>query len=249
MSFHVLAFQNNPGAATTYAAVPGIVDQFAPLNASSNYIMPIDYKLLAAYGLGANITAAQIQTPSLRSPCTPNVSPLEASATPITIPSVMDLRPYGPTVPATDEIKYVTSVSATGQQFGLIWIGTGVMNVPPGKIFPIRFTTAFTSTAFQWTAGTISFDQTLQAGKYSVVGMMAFGANAIAARLVFPGGGPRPGCIAPASVGIQGWDQLRSGRFGEYGQFIQTAPPTIEVLGTTGGVANIGGVLDLIKIA
>ncbi len=88
----------------------------------------------------------------------------------------------------------------------------------------------------------------LPAGRYSIVGMDVFGAGIILARLILPGYAHRPGVIAVQNAGQFAGSLFRYGNMGEFGQFVNTALPQLEIFTNAAGAVSPECYLDLIKI-
>src|SRR3972149_6415146 len=73
------------------------------------------------------------------------------------------------------------------------------------------------ATAGAWSNGALTFLQTIPVGTYAVVGMRAEGTTLVAARLVFRGGGWRPGVMGSVNAQDEGWAGFRNGGFGIFG--------------------------------
>ena len=112
----------------------------------------------------------------------------------------------------------------------------------------VRVTAATTLVAFNWTNAALTFDQTLPAGEYMVVGGRFNSAGLLAWRCVFPGLPWRPGGIGVTSDGGPEGTIFRVGNFGAWGSFRHNTPPTIDFCSATADTSETGH-LDLIKIS
>jgi len=72
-------------------------------------------------------------------------------------------------------------------------------------------------------------------------------ANGVAARIFFVGYPWRPGVAMVNSEDNNEWGDFRFGQTNVWGQFVNTVPPTIDVLGITDTAQTF--FLDLIKVA
>src|SRR6266702_3005832 len=112
----------------------------------------------------------------------------------------------------------------------------------------VRVSATTTLVAFVWTNGAITFDQSLPAGRYQLVGARFNSAGLIAYRCVIPGYEWRPGGIGvTVDSGAEG-NIFRQGNFGVWGEFAHNTPPTIDFLSATADTSETGE-LDLIKLA
>lgn len=249
--FHTLAYQKNQAAAATLVPLTAVPDQQIPTNTSGNFILPANMQLLMSVALGATLSQARINTPSLRSVLLPDIYPFIESAVPVSNPILNWYYGYGPVIPKNDPVE-VDSTNSNGagvdQQYALLWLGDGNNNLPLGPRYKMHATSTITTGNKVWGAGSITFDQVLPYGTFAVVGMQARGQNLISARLVFVGGGWRPGCLANLTTGDFPNPVFQSGALGEWGRFESNAPPTIEIFGNSAPVAQDYW-LDLVKVA
>lgn len=245
---HLLAYAISSAGGVTNQDTPGMVDNFASLQ-NNHYILQAPWYIKFAYGLGANLTNARINTPALRSVNLPSIGVIDAAANPTSLPGIEWL--YGQLLrinPIDETAMELTDSAGAGELFGLLGLmDTPAYTIPTGSIFTVRATAAITVGNKVWGAGVFVIDQALPAGRYSVVGMDVVGANLVAARLNFQGGGPRPGVIARTSVANKPDPMFRGGQLGEWGQFESTAQPYIELLGTAAPTTQTI-YLDLIKV-
>ena len=247
--FHLLGFSKTMTAGSTDEDCTGTQDGYATLNASSHYLLPETLAIYAAYILGATLTKAKLQSPKLRFPWLPYICPLEVAATPQDDPALAYFPDRGYELPATDELSLLTSNAAGAgeRHYGLVWAGDGVKNLPPGQIIPMRATAGITNGTGAWVAGALTLSDGLPPGRYAVVGMDAIGTGLIAARLMFPSGGKKPGCIGRATQSLNPHPIFRKGRLGVWGEFEHTAVPSLETFGAGSGTTQ-EVYLDLIKI-
>lgn len=232
--FHLLAYQKSQAASAALVALTGVPDQQVPTNTSGNFILPANLQLMGASAFGANLSQARINTPSLRSVLLPDIYPFIEAVAPPTLPQINWYYGYGPTIPKNDPLEVDSSNSngaGVDQQYALIWLGDGNYSTPQGPRFKMHATGAITNGNKVWGAGSVTFDQVLPYGTFAVTGFNCRGANLIAARIVFVGGGWRPGCMANIAVGDFPNPVFTSGTMGEYGRFESNAPPTVELFG------------------
>ena len=251
MRFHLLGFEKASAGNVAFEDVPGIQDDIFNLNAASHYLPPENVAVKAAYALSTNVTSAQIVTPHFRTVALPAIEPIEQALLPSSVPNIDWYNPPYPRILQNDVISLNESDAVVGaiQKVGLLWVtADDNQNIPQGEIYPLRATAANTTNLRTWQTSTLTFDQTIPVGTYSVVGMDAIGANLIAARLIFPGGGFRPGCLARSTDLVKPDYRFRKGRLGEWGRFTNTAPPSVQFLGSAALVTQTV-ILDVVKVA
>jgi hypothetical protein len=198
-------------------------------------------------------TRARINTPMYRNIALPEIYPVKITAengvnAPIMGPMWGSLE-----IPMNDEfgIDVSRGGAAAADSFAGIWYAPGMTPATRGPIITMRATATLTLTVGTWVSGNLTFDQSLPNGTYEVVGMQATVADAMFARLIFPGGiNYRPGVPVSEAYGdYVNPPVFRFGNFGSFGRFVSTAQPLIEVLGHTAGAEAGVYLLDLIKVS
>lgn len=230
--FHTFGYtaSANPSSLTAIAA---LADPVTPVN-GNDVTIPNDFHFLwGAYGVATTLTRLQLSSPSLRRIFLHEIAPLDVGAAIPASPRKIFLNDESPIAldPGERLNANVTDGAGAAERItALVWIGPGPSKVDTRPPFTIRATSATTCVANTWTNGALTFDQTLPAGRYDVVGMRARSTNLIAARLVFVGGTYRPGCVGYAATTSLDYDKFRSGNLGVWGTFAHNAPPTVDFL-------------------
>jgi hypothetical protein len=229
---HLLAYRIASAGGVTNQDVPGVTDGFASLQ-NNHYILQADWFIRWAAAFGVNLTNARINTPRLRTISLPSIQPVETAVTPGNLPGISWFDGGMLKIAAIDETAMeMTDTAGAGNLSGLVGLVDQLNNnIPAGPVSVLRATATITVGNGVWGQGTFTFDQTLPAGRYAVIGMDVVGANLIGARLLFQGGGPRPGVVARTAVANKpDWNFL-SGYAGNWGEFESTAQPLIELFG------------------
>jgi hypothetical protein len=217
---------------------------------NSHYLLNEDMKLLAAYVMGGNVTRAKLDSPKLRALYLPFLVPVDRVTTPADEANVLDFTGFELILRAGEEIRFLASndAGADEKNYVISFFGSGNRNVPTGPIFTMRTTATITTVADTWTLGSLTFDQTLPSGRYSIVGAMVHGTGLIAARFVLPLTNKRPGVVCAQTAGQTSTSIFRRGRMGEFGQFHNTALPSIEVLKGSAAATSVVAYLDLVRL-
>lgn len=235
---------------TTLTAIAAVTDQSVRTNVNDIIVPAGMSNAVAAYIHGTIITRAQLQSPSTRRFINHEIHPVEAVASPASPPRFFDLR--GSPIDLDEQealnMAVVTTGGAATRADGLCWLSDGAVAPVGGQIRTVRVTSTATTVAGAWTTATLTFDQTLPAGEYKVVGAMFVATNLVAARLVFPGYPWRPGSLGQATDGGLGYGPFRYGGFGDWGPFYHNTPPTVEYLSNAADT-NPTGVLDIVKLS
>ncbi len=248
--FHIGAFFQSVNPANAFQAIAAVGDPALTIAGNDLRVPPGLTNLIGETALinDASLVRAQLQSPSLRGIFNRDIEPvIQGKVLPGNQPYVMHAD--SPIVLQPNEsLNLFAQSNPAGAVIhaGLVWLADGARKEVNGNIFTIRWTAAAALAAGVWVNAAIVFSQVLPAGSYQVVGMRARGANLLAARLVFPGQGFRPGAPGVGAIGTFDNQDFRYGDLGVWGQFDNTAPPTIDFLGDT-DVAQTG-VLDLIKV-
>jgi hypothetical protein len=250
--FHLLAFGGAKTDSTANEAAPGVVDPGWTLNAQNRYISPQKLKVLAATIMNDTISAARINAPSLRNLGLPEIYPVTPTDIPSASPAIAYWGANGPEIQATEAFGVDSSngVSTIDRVHCGLWLRDKFDPVPAGKKFTITGTSAQTLLLDAWTTGTITLSQEIPYGTYAVIGMAVKCTACYLARLVFPGlTSWRPGCtVVPTYGQFDQRDLWRNGNQGQYGQFISTQPPQLDLIGSTAGAQTAIVILDLVAV-
>lgn len=247
--FHMAAYVLTPGAgAYTFTNVPALTDGYLTVM-NQHFVFPVNMKLLFASAMHSQMTDARFNAPHFREVGFPHVSPVAATQVPGLVGRATVYDPPFLTIPQLDEFAFEASVSgnASDSVIGLIGATDGNMNTPQGDIYTLKATGTITAVANVWTPGNITFESSLPSGTFAVVGMKAFGATLIAARLRFQTYQMLPGCPGLTTNILQDDWRFRMGRLGEWGRFKNTAQPSVEILCTAADTAQTF-FIDMVKV-
>ena len=259
--FHQAAFtfaSTNTGAGV-YVTLPAVADQFLSTNINNRFILPqpptggpSPWRIAAGYAQGTTMTVARVNNATLRATGLPSISPIQPALVigSAFTPAIFGVN--GPKLPFADEFGIECDAAAIERQTGCLWIHDGNMNNPTSnpnaQIFTLQFASTITTVANVWSAGNITFTQTLPVGRYNVVGLDVIGTTNIFARLIFPFGGPRPGVLSRASSAIFPTNTFRYGNFGSFGEFTSYAQPQLEVFNSGAAGITFTGFMDVVKV-
>lgn len=250
--FTLVAFYESIANGTVLGEVNGVADQTQTFDNSSRLITPYNGTIAAAYAMGINATAFQIDAPSLRSFLLPNIYPANPSADVRTLDGPVVWGDRGPRLLKGDAVAPLVSRGGADAQPVIVglWLRNKSRPLPAGPATKVIATAAPTIVAGSWVFSALTFAQTLPVGRYAVVGLQVVCNDATFVRLVYPGGGQwRPGVVVQDAYGDLPWgDPFGPFKFGHFGEFDWLAPPSIEVLGDTAGAENLTAYLDLVKI-
>ncbi len=236
------------GGNLTYVAA--LADQHVRVE-GDNIVVPEEMaNLCAALAVGATITQARVESPSLRRTLLLDLPEVNVNAEPVFPLAWSEMFTNPIPLDAFEPLRALVAEGAAGaeRETVLIWLGDGAQASVGGEIYTVRATSSTTLTAYTWTNGALTFDQTLPAGRYQVVGMRAESTGLIAARLVFVGLPWRPGCVGCDAAGDHIPPIFRRGRLGVWGEFAHDQPPTVDFLSVSADTSEEVW-LDLIKVA
>lgn len=247
--WHLAAYYATVTNGLTNTPVAAITDGILTKTTSNNYILPQPGKLRLMYSAGVSLTRSRINTPALRYVGLPYSGSVNLALAVPTYPNIWNLGEMGPTLPTADEIsvEHTLGGGAPEAEFSLVWFNFGMRAAPPGPVYRMLYTAAITCAAGTWVSGSMTADSTLPAGRYAIVGMGAIGTNLAAARLIFPGGGYRPGCLASNTVGLVVRNEFTDQSMGLYGTFDSVNTPSLEAF-SIGACTAQTVFLDLVRI-
>ena len=229
--FHTLAWSIAIGQTADTDVTP--VQDSVMLIQNSHFVPQTDLKCFWAAVMSATLTRARFASPKTRQVTNPWIRPIIEAAIPPDNPNVRDWLDSGFTFKGLEEIQLLaTSGLAMGTErfTGIASLGVGLQPAPQGDYYPLRGTATTAATANAWTQLTVTWQDTLPAGTYAVVGLEHQSANGQAARLIFQNQQFRPGSLSVTSLANRQNHALAHRKMGVFGTFIQTAMPLVEVL-------------------
>lgn len=257
MPVHLAAFWENIDQAGADANIAAAAGEQVLFTTGDEIRVPdeVSQIVAAAANVALNANHAQLVSPSLRDIFNVDIVPLnsltDGNVEPQSPPAIYDLRRSPLPLEPGESLTTVSDANpaAAADQSVLVWLADGPIQPVEGvPIYSLRCTAAITAGVGSWTNGALTFTQTIPVGTYQVVGMRAQGATLVAARLVFRGGGWRPGVLGVDIESDLDWEGFRFGRFGVFGEFHSTVPPTLDVLCNDADTAQ-EIVLDLVKVS
>jgi hypothetical protein len=201
----------------------------------ANIICPDLNNVLWLYAGGASITEARLTSPSILRVFEHQSAPLNVGAEPLSPLPYADLAENPIPLVVSEAVRSRMRGSESSAEYKVMLALLGAAPVTPAKLpyRTVRATASTTLTAYAWTNAAITFDQTLPAGSYNIIGMRAQSTGLIAARVVIPGYAWRPGVIGFDSVADIEPLRFRFGNMGILGTFRHDSPPTIDFLSSS----------------
>ena len=249
MPFSVVAWSESQDSATLLT-LSAVTDPHIRTSADDVVVPGFATQLLGGWAIGVNLTQAQLASPSLRRIVNLDLSPFDRATLPATNPRFVS-RTHAP-IPlekgeALNALASEDGVGAT-RETAIAILGDKAPALETRPSYTVRATGTTTLVAFAWSNVTLTFSQSLPAGKYDIVGAFCRSAGALAFRLVIPGSNFRPGGIGMTNDFDNGIKEQRHGYWGIWGSFETEQPPTVDVLAATADTAETV-YLDLVKTA
>ena len=253
--FHLAMFWEKIDAAGVPANIAAAPDPIMTINADRMTIPELNQVLFMAAGVASGGDGyGRLEAPSLlrrtRHYVTPVNGNADADAEFEIVPAFQDMRlnplPLVPT--ETLEFEVESDTTTTEAQWLMLALSDGVIEpVPDGPTFTIRGQADTALTTDVWSNQALNLDENLPAGRYAVIGMRGVGADLVAARLVFRGGGWRPGCPCVVLDDNLGVEMFRNGGMGSYGEFEHNEVPTVDQLAHS-ATSDSDIYLDLVQV-
>lgn len=247
--FHTILFYGSITNGVSNMAIAMANDQIVTPNSSNQALMPMQGQLRAGAVGSANMQRMRINTPSLRNVGLPYIAPVMGALTVASPPNVWDPGRIGPVIPKSDAISLegTQGGGAAENAWALVWLAFGRQEIPQGVEYRLRATATVTCVAGTWVNGALTLDSTLPAGVYAVTGLDAQGTNLVGARMVFAGGGWRPGCLARNTLTSVPHQLFTRGDLGMFGQFDSVNTPTMD-FASTGACTAQEVYMDLVRL-
>lgn len=246
---HLLAFAGSVANGATNANLPRVTDSVFN-NAGSGYVYGTAMKLLKCWAGVLNGTDVRVNSATLRLIGPQQVWPFDVAASPSSIPPIVNWDEAGPLIAGNDFFNIEVSRGGAGANncYGMLILGQGM---PMKDKRPSRTVIATSTTTIAdgvWTAGTMTFTTQLPPGRYAITGAMGYGTNLLFTRFIFPGALLRPGYLAQQAVSEWSQDEFRYGNLGNWGEFDNESPPTVEMMGIGAGASQTH-ILELVQLS
>jgi hypothetical protein len=247
MMFHLIAYNGSVAAGTNFSYVAPVADSQVRVEGNNVIVPPGMNHLLAVYSASAHLAQARLETPSLRRTMLLEVVPVYSGGFVGTPDHVNRFIDSPITLDESEPMRFLAKHSAVGSEVvvGLVWLGDGPISPVVSEYFVSRAIGQEVAGDGVWENVSITFDQTLPAGKYTVIGARVELNGGVSFRLSFVGQSWRPGWLIDQSVGGVSSRDARGGRLGVWGEFPHDQPPTLDVFSNSPGNPIV--YLDLVK--
>jgi hypothetical protein len=247
--YHVLAYQGSSHDVVGLDATPVQDDIFSIQN--GHFLPQNDLLLYGLYCGGNLLQYTQLVTPTTRQISIPRMIPISSTILPPTNPNMVDMRGQPFHLRAIEEISMLNTLGTNASNLpfvNLLFVGNSLVPVPQGDIYTLHGTSTTAAVSLAWTSISITYDTTIPAGTYAIIGCQHISTNALAHRFIFKDQIYRPGFVSVTSAGNRpNWEYYRGG-MGQLGTFTTVTYPTIQVL-CNGTDASHDITLSIVRIA
>jgi hypothetical protein len=195
------------------------------------------------------VVRARLSSPTLNVVTSPYIRDVSLAVNVGNPQIVADYSENPLTIYPLEELAVLAANSAATSGVSLAVLGLMVqyMPAPAGQILTIRGTGAGTLVVNTWTnIGTITWQNTLPSGMYSIIGGEFFSAGATAGRFIVENQVWRPGGLGMILETNRTDKLFRHGRMGVWGTFHSYAMPTVEMISASADTAEVV-YMDIIK--
>lgn len=231
MSFHLIAWEASVTNAVETDMTPV---QDSIMSIQNGHFMPQSNSFIPFVYVGsANMSRARLITPKFRQITTPFIRPTNGALLPANLTQIADYASNPLQINGLEELQLMVLQGGGGAE--VVYGVAGLMKspmapAPMGDVYTLRGTGTTTVTAKAWSQAAMTWQDTLPAGNYQVVGLSGVSTTGVAARLVFEQQTDRPGAIIGATDVITLPRQFQRGYLGSWGLFTGNRMPNVEFL-------------------
>lgn len=230
MPYHVVAYTANTFAVTNFDSTPVPDDIIAIQN--GHYLPHIQLMNFGGWMGGVNLTAVRMVTPRSRQIVPPPLYPIQGAIAMPDRPHIFDRRMNPFTLNSVEEVSVQMNIggAANAVSAAIFFWGTSLDAVPSGDIYSLHGSATTAAVALNWTTITITWDQTIPAGQYAIIGSQHQSANGLAHRWIFKDQILRPGFLSQAALTNITEPSVYYGGWGTFGSFNTYTYPSLQVL-------------------
>ena len=248
---HVIGWLESVNCNSAYTNIKALEDPTIYFKDDYNYIPRGMNRVIWAYAAGINLLNMKLVSPSLRAMFSQYISPMTNLGQMYKEPSIQLMLEDPLELVETEgvEAQAYTMYNLANVHGCYLGLSDGPVTPVHGDIHTIHFTVDITGVLAQWVNSTITFLETLPAGRYQIVGAAVWALSGMAFRLFIPGQIWRPGAPVMHDSLFDMPKCFRHGAMGVWGEFDHDVPPTLEMSCETTDAQDADGYFDLIKIA
>jgi hypothetical protein len=233
-------FENQDSA--TLVGTAALADQHVRVVGDDIVVPSKLNKLAGAYAWGADLSQAQLSSPSLRRRALLDLEPWDSADEPTSNPPWHNWFEHPIILDESEALNFNMAEDNAGAGDGacFVWLMDEIEEIPEdAQIFTVRCTNTTTLVADTWTNGALTFSQTLPAGKYGCCGAYATSAGLRAFRFNPVGHDWRPGAIGFDTGQDYGDPIFRYGGLGKWFEFEHDSPPTVDFMSLSADTAQV----------
>jgi hypothetical protein len=231
MSFHTVVYTSNTFGVTNFDMTPATDAIIAIQN--GHYLPQVPLNFYGGWFSGTLMTAIRLNTPRSRQVVPPPLYPIQNTALPPDRPHIFDRRMMPFLLNAVEEVSMQVNLGGAANAIAsavMFW-GTSIDPVTYGDVWALHGTATTTASALAWTQLNVTWDQTLPAGTYNLIGSQIQSTNAICHRWIPRLGTQlwRPGALSITSLTNISDPTMYYGGWGAWLQFNTYTYPLPEV--------------------
>jgi hypothetical protein len=228
--YHVVGYTANTFGVNNFDMAP-IPDDIIAIS-NGHYLPHIPLQLYGGWLSGTLLSAIRLVTPRSRQIVPPPLYPIQQATLPPDRPHIFDRRNNSFLLNAVEEVSMQCNLggAANALTYAIMFWGQSLDPVPTGDIYALHGTSVTAATANAWSTVTVTWDQTIPAGTYTIIGSQHVSTNAIAHRWIFKNQILRPGFISMTSLGNIADPSMYYGGWGSFGSFNTYTYPSVQVL-------------------
>lgn len=230
---HLELYSSSIASGTTLIQVNAVQSNIYPL-ASNGFLVQALRQVASVVTIGSGAIRAQLQSPTLRSQPFVDMVPVNRSTGAESPVRFADFTSAPLQVSSNEELDAFAAQNSGSSGFVnviVMFTDGPIRPAASNNAITVHATATTTVTAHAWSAVTFTLDTSLDPGTYSVVGMRAYSATGIAARLIPNSGGQtyRPGVPMVQAYDTTDFKYARYGMMGQLITFSTTALPQVEL--------------------
>jgi hypothetical protein len=246
--FHVAVYSANTFGVNNFDLTP-VSDAILTIS-NGHYLPNVNMSLFGGWFGGVNLTAVRLVTPTSRQVVPPPMYPIQGAVIPPDRPHVFDRRSSPFPLNMVEEIALQANIggAANALNYAVLFMGPSIDPIPSGPIYSLHGTATTAAVTGSWTQLAITWDQTIPAGTYTIIGSVHQSTNAICHRWITKNGWYRPGTLSVSSLTNISIPDMYYGGWGSWGQFQTYTYPLCEVM-CNGTDAAHDVTMNIVKVA
>jgi hypothetical protein len=228
--YHVVGYTANTFGVNNFDMAP-IPDDIIAIS-NGHYLPHMPLQFYGGWLSGTLMSAIRLVTPRSRQIVPPPLYPIQGTTLPPDRPHIFDRRNNSFTLNAVEEVSMQVNLggAANALSYAIMFWGQSLDPVPTGDIYALHGTATTAAVANTWSTVVVTWDQTIPAGTYTIIGSQHVSTNAIAHRWIFKNQILRPGFISQTALTNISDPSVYYGGWGSFGSFNTYTYPSVQVL-------------------